>query len=86
MDLKQSAEDISASIRTHTQGNPDIELLPGVDNPNTMFRNKGKGQYDIPQLGDTSTQEFHSIQYSVSETNFQGPLLKSKSESYLRDT
>ena len=75
-----------SSRRPHTQGNPDTEILPCVDDPSKLFRNKGKEQSDIPQLGDTSTQEFHSIQDSVWETNFEGSLLKSKLESDLRDT
>ena len=75
-----------ASRRPHTQGNPDIEILQGLDNPNKLLRNKGKYQLDIPQFGNSSTQEFHSIHDYVWETNFEMSLLKYRSESDLKYT
>ena len=57
-----------------------------MDNPNKLLRNKGKDQVDIPQFGNSSTLEFHSIQYSMWETNFEISLLNSKSESDLKNT
>ena len=56
-----------------------------MDNPNKLLRNKGKYQLDIPQFGNSSTQEFHSIEYSMWETNFERSLLNSKSESNLKN-
>ena len=72
--------------RPHTRGNPDTEILLGVDNPNKLVTNKGKDQLDIPQFGISSTLEFHIIQDSVWETNFERSLLKSKSEYDLKNT
>ena len=57
-----------------------------MDNPNKLHRNKGKNQLDIPQFENSYTQEFCSIQSSVWETNFKRSLLKSKSETDLKNT
>ena len=48
-------EGILASRRPRTRGNPDAEILQGVDNPNKLLRNKGKDQLDIPQFENSST-------------------------------
>ena len=78
-------EGILASRRPHKRGNPNAEILQGVDNPNKLLRNKGKDQLDIPHFGNSSTLEFHSIQDSFWETNFERSLLNSKSKSDLKN-
>ena len=45
---EQIVEGILASWRPHIRGNPDTQILQGVDNPNKLLRNKGKDQLDIP--------------------------------------
>ena len=57
-----------------------------MDNPSKLLLNKGKYQLDIPQFENSFTQEFRRIQDSVWETNFEISLLKSKSESDLKNT
>ena len=42
------AEGILATKKPHTQGNPNSEILPSVDERSKLFRNKGKEQSDIP--------------------------------------
>ena len=77
---------ILASRWPHTWGNPDTEILLGVDNPNKSLRNKGKEQLDIPLFGNSPTLEFHSFQDSVWENNFERSFVKSKFESDLKKT
>ena len=57
-----------------------------MDNPNKLFRNKGKDQLDIPLFGNSSTLEFCSIQDSMWETNFERSLVKYKYDSDLKKT
>ena len=57
-----------------------------MDNTKKLLRNKGKDQLDIPQFGNSSTLEFHSIQDPAWETNFERSLLKSKSEFEFKNT
>ena len=66
------AEGILAFGQRHTRGNPNAEILQGVDNPNKLLIYKGKDQLDIPQFGNLATIEFHRIQDSVWEANFEG--------------
>ena len=57
-----------------------------MDNPNKFIRNKGKDQLEIPKFENSSIEDFHSIQDSVCETNFEKSLLKSKTESDIKNT
>ena len=56
-----------------------------MEDPEKIFRKKGKEKIDISQFGASSSQEFHSIQYFGRETNFERSLLKSKDESDLKE-
>ena len=74
------AEGIPTSRKPHTRGNPDAEILQGVDNPNKLIRNKGKYQLDIIQFGNSLKSLLKS------KSNFERSLLKSKLQSDLKST
>ena len=56
-----------------------------MNHPKSLFRSRGKEKINISQFGASSSQEFHSIQDFGWKTNFEILLLKSKSESDLKD-
>ena len=56
-----------------------------MENLERLLRNKGREQIDISQSDASSSQEFHRIQEFGRETNFKISLLKSKSESDLKE-
>ena len=57
-----------------------------MDNPETLLRSKGKEKINISQFGASSSQEFHSIRDFGRGKFFERSLLKSKSESDLKET
>ena len=84
--IRKILEGILASKRSHTRGNPDIEILQSVENPEKLFRIRGKEKINISQFGASSSQEFHNIQDFRWGTNFERSFLKSKSKSDLKET
>ena len=53
------SEDILASNR-HTRGNSDTEVLRSLEDPEKLFRKRGKEKIDISLFGALSSQDFHS--------------------------
>ena len=52
--------DILASKR-HTRGNSDTEFLRILEDPEKLFKKKGKEKVDISLFGASSSQNFDSI-------------------------
>ena len=52
--------------------------------PNKLVRDKEKDQLYIPQCGNSSSQEYQSLQYLWQEIKFQMSLVKSRSKSDLK--
>ena len=55
-----------------------------MEDPKNLLKNKDKEKINSSQFGASSSQYFHSIQESESETSVERLLLKSKSESDLK--
>ena len=83
--LSKISEGILASRRLYTRGNPDTEIFQGVENPERLFRARGKEKINISQFGASSSQEFHSIQDFGWETNFERSMSKFKYEFNLKE-
>ena len=72
-------------MKRHTRGNSDTEVLQSLEDPEKLFRKRGKEKIDISQFGASSSQDFHSMLDQEWETNVEKGLLKSKSESNLKN-
>ena len=57
-----------------------------MENPERLFRSRGKEKLNISQVGASSSQELHRIWDFWQETKLERCFLKSKSESDLKET
>ena len=78
------SKDILA-LKIHTQGNSDTEVLWSLEDPEKIFRKRDKEKIDISLFGASSSQYFHSTSDQEWEINVEKGLLKSKSESDLKN-
>ena len=70
--------------RRHTRGNSDTEILKSLENPERLFKKKDKEKIGFPLFGASSSQD--SPIDPEWEVNVGSILLKTKSESNLKDT
>ena len=72
-------EDVLASRRTHTRGNPSSEILHSVENLKILIRRQpSKERINTSQIEGSFSQEFHSFQNFEWETNFERSSIKFK--------
>ena len=72
--------------RRHTRGNSDIEILKSLEDPENLFKKKDKEKIDFSLFGASSSRDSPSIFYQEWEVNVERSLLKTKSESDLKNT
>ena len=72
-------------MKRHTRGNFDIEILRILEDPEKLFKKKDKEKIDISLFGASSSRDSHSIFYQEWEFNIVKGLLKSKSESDIKN-
>ena len=77
-----------ASRRVHTQGNPNSEILQSVENSKSLFRRRsGKEKASTSQTERSLFQEeFYSFQDLDLGLNVGNPMLRYKSDSFLKNT
>ena len=82
------SEDILASRRAHTRVNPDSEILHSVEKLEILFRcRNGKEKVNTSQTERSLLQEeFYSFKYFDFGITVENYLLRSKSESDLKET
>ena len=72
--------------RRHTRGNSDIEILKSLEDPEKLFKKKDKEKIDFSLFGASSSRDSPSIFYQEWEVHVGRGLLKSKSESNIKNT
>ena len=71
-------------MRRDTRGNSDTEVLKSFEDPEKLFKRKNKEKIDFPLFGASSSRDSHFD--PKWEVNVGKNLLKTKSESDLKDT
>ena len=77
-------QDILASRRIHTRGNPNPETLQSVENPERILRNRNKENVDFSLFGTSSSQDLYGITKPEWGVRAEKLRTKSKSESDMR--
>ena len=65
-------------MKIHTRGNSHTEVLRSLEDPEKLFRKRGKEKIDISLFGASSSQDFHRTLDQEWEINVEKGSLKSK--------
>ena len=71
--------------RRHTQGNSNTEILKSLEDLEKLFKKKDKEKIDFSLFGASSSWDSHSVFDQEWEVNIGKGLLKSKSESDIKN-